>query len=163
MQPKLSKAERKISFPLNEEYMTSLFVDIVSAGIVQYHHLLVVYDADKEPCLFIGSEWSLHDPSYMDQPILGIFTTDGHQNWGNDSTLLDDALFVLKAFESAREILGIHGTELAEGEAWAMAQVLKRMQDSDNHLYTPFKQGYMDAMRKYDERMVAYLKKSFIN
>lgn len=160
MQPKLTKAERKISFPLNEEFMTSLFGNIESAGMVQYHHLLVVYDARKEPCLFIGSEWSLHDPSYKNQPILGIFTKDGHQSWDSESILLDDALFVLKAFDAAREILGIRCTDLAEGEAWAMSQVLKRLQDSENKSYASFKNGYVDAMRKNDSRMVAYLENS---
>lgn len=160
MQPKITNAERKISFPLNDDYMASLFGNIDSAGIIQYHHLLVIYGPDREPCLFIGAEWSRQDPSYKNEPVLGIFSGETHQSLEGSSDLLDDALFVLKAFSVAREVLEIENDELAEGEAWAMAQVLKRYQDRANPQFAAFQNGYGEAMKCNDERMVAYLKKS---
>ena len=159
MQPKIINAERKVSFPLNDEYMASLLGNIESAGIIQYHHLLVIYGPDREPCLFIGAEWNLHDPSYKNEPVLGVFSGEAHESWEGSSDLVDDVLFVLKAFSIAREILQIENTELAEGEAWAMAQVLKRFQDAENPLYAPHIEGYTQALRCNDLRMVAYLQK----
>ncbi len=160
MQPKIINAERKVSFPLNDDYMASLLGNIESAGIIQYHHLLVIYGPDREPCLFIGAEWSLHDPSYKNEPVLGVFSGETHESWEGSSDLVDDALFVLKAFSVAREILKIENEELAEGEAWAMAQVLKRFQDRTKDSFAAYQKGYGEALRHNDARMVAYLRKS---
>jgi hypothetical protein len=162
MQPKIINADRKVSFPLSDDYMASLFGNIESVGIIQYHHLLVIYGPDQQPCLFLGAEWSLHDPSYRNEPVFGVFSVEAHESWEGSSDLVDDALFVLKAFSVAREILQIENEELAEGEAWAMAQVLKRFQDADNPLYAPHKDGYTQALRRNDARMVAYLQKSIL-
>lgn len=53
MQPKIANAQCRISFALAENYLASLYGDIESQGIIQYHHLLVIYGPDKEPCLFL--------------------------------------------------------------------------------------------------------------
>ena len=164
MQPKIVNAQRKISFALSEGYLASLFGDIESGGIIQYHYLLVIYGPDKEPCLFFGSEWNGSDPTYKNKPILGVFNKDGHENFGGSINWLDDTLFVLRAFELAREILHIEDSGLAEGEAWAMAEILKRLQKrpEDEDLVC-HRSGYEEALRTNDERMVAYLNRSLSN
>ncbi len=161
MQPKIANAQRRVSFGLSEGYFASLYGDIESAGIIQYHHLLVIYGPDKQPCLFFGSEWSGLDPSYKNEPVLGSFSEAGHGNHGSSLNWLDDALFALKAFELAREILGIEDSGMAEGEAWAMAEILKKIQrPSDDETLVRHRTGYEEALRCNDERMVDYMKAS---
>lgn len=160
MQPKITNAERIVSFPLDDDHMASLFGNIESAGIIQYHHLLVIYGPDREPCLFVGAEWSLHDPSYRNEPVLGVFSGEGHHSLKGSSDLVDDALFVLKAFAVARDVLEIDSDDMAEGEAWAMTQILKRFQDRANPVFAPYQNGYGEALRNNDARMVAYLRKN---
>lgn len=159
MQPKIINAERKVSFPLNDDYMASLLGNIESAGMIQYHHLLVIFGPDRQPCLFIGAEWNLHETSNKNEPVLGVFFEGGHQSSFGSCDLLDDALFVLKAFTVARELLAIESDELAEGEAWALTQVLKRFQDRANPLYAPCQESYGEALRHNDARIVAYFAK----
>jgi hypothetical protein len=61
MHPKIANSQRRISFALSEDYLASLYSDIESAGVIQYHHLLVIYGPDKQPCLFFGSERSCRE------------------------------------------------------------------------------------------------------
>lgn len=162
MQPIITNAQRRISFAITEDYLASLYGDIESGGIIQYHHILVVYGPDKEPCLFFCSEWNRANPKFKDEPILGVFSEDSHSNFGGSVNWLDDALFVLGAFELAREILHIENLGLAEGEAWAMAEILKRLQRSpDDEELMRHRSGYEEAIRQNDERMVAFMKKPF--
>lgn len=161
MPPKIANAQLRISFALSEEYLASLYGEIESTGVIQYHHLLVIYGTDKQPCLFFGSEWSGFDPSYKCEPVLGVFSEVGHGNYGGSVDWLDDALFVLGAFKFARKILHIEDSGMAEGEAWAMAEVLKKIQrPSDDAMLMRHRTGYEEALRCNDERMVDYMKAS---
>lgn len=158
MQPKIENAQRRISFAVVDGYVASLYGGIESAGIIQYHHLLVIYGPDKQPCLYFASEWNGADPTYKDEPILGVFSAEGHNNYGGSVDWLDDALFVLSAYEYAREILHVEDSGMAEGEAWAMAEILKRIQrPSDDAVLVRHRSGYEQALSRNDERMVAYM------
>jgi len=149
MQPKITNAQRKVSFALSADYTASLYGDIESPGMIQYHHLLVIHGTDKAPCLFFCSEWSKADPTYKDQPILGVFSGHGHDSYDESANWLDDALFVLGSFELAREILHLENLGMAEGEAWAMAEILKRIQrPSDDEELVRHQEGYEAALRK---------------
>lgn len=159
MQPKITNAQRKVSFALSNDYTASLYGDIESPGIIQYHHLLVIHGPDKAPCLFFCSEWSGADPTYKDQPILGVFSEHGHDSYDESVNWLDDALFVLGSFELAREILHLEKLGMAEGEAWAMAEILKRLQrPSDDEELVRHRSGYEAALRKNDESIAEYMK-----
>lgn len=159
MQPKITNAQRKVSFALSADYTASLYGDIESPGVIQYHHLLVIHGPDKEQFLFFCSEWSKAVPTYKDQPILGVFSEHGHDSYDESVNWLDDALFVLGAFELAREILHLEKLGMAEGEAWAMAEILKRIQrpQNDDELVR-HRSAYEAALRQNDESMVEYMK-----
>ncbi len=159
MQPKIVSAVRRLSFALSEDYLASLYGEIESAGIIQYHHLLVIHGPDEEPRLFFGAEWSKLDPCYKDEPMLGVFSGDGHGNCGGSVDWLDDALFVLGSIKLAREILRLADSGLVEGEAWALTEILKRLQrPSNDATLVRHRSGYEEALRSNDERMVAYMK-----
>lgn len=159
MVPKIASAETQAVFCLNGGYVASLLEGIESAGIIQYHHLLVVYSPDQQPCLFVGSEWSKLDPSYKNVPILGVFTNAGHQGRGGSPDWLDDSLFVLRAIEIARTCLSLTDEEMCEAEGWAMARILAKLgrgqNDPDLDLH---RDSYRAALARYDSKLVAYLK-----
>lgn len=159
MQPKIVSAVRRLSFALSEDYLASLYGEIESAGIIQYHHLLVIYDSGEAPCLFFGAEWSKLDPCYKDEPMLGVFSGDGHGNCGGSTDWLDDALFVLGSIKLAREMLRFEDSGLVEGEARALTEILKRLQrPSNDATLVRHRSGYEEALRSNDEQMVAYMK-----
>ena len=163
MQPIITNAQRRISFAITEDYLASLYGNIESGGIIQYHHILVVYGPDKEPCLFFCSEWNRANPKFrmnrysvFSARIAIAISEDWLTGW------LDEALFVLGAYELAREILHIENSGLAEGEAWAMAEILKILQRSpDDEELMRHRSGYEEAIRQNDERMVVFMKKPF--
>ena len=159
MHPKIANAQRRISFALSKDHLASLYGDIESAGVIQYHHLLVIYGPDKQPCLFFGSEWSGLDPSYKFEPVLGVFSEIGHSNFGGSVDWFDDALFVLGAFKFARGMLHIEDSGMTEGEAWAMVEILKKIQrPSNDAALMRHRTGYEQALRCNDGRMVDYIK-----
>ena len=80
MGPKIISAEIETSFHISSEIVANLLTNIVSAGVIQYHHILVVFDEDRQPSLFTASEWNKFTPEHKDTPIFGIFREHEHDS-----------------------------------------------------------------------------------
>jgi hypothetical protein len=158
VQPKVTSANRLLSFDLSKGFRASLFGDIGAEGAIQYHYLLVVYSPDTNPILFVGSEWNAAVPFYKDEPVLGVFTGSGHHNLGNSATWRDPHLFALRAIEVAREELQIGQGPLTNGEAWALTQMMKWLnQNPGDRSSGPQWEAYWSALSRNDGRLVAFL------
>jgi len=83
-----------------------LLGNIVSAGMVQYLYILVVYEQDGEPCLFVASEVNQDREAFGGgSHFLGVFPGDGHLNLGDSDEWADRERFVERALAIARERL----------------------------------------------------------
>lgn len=158
MHPQIVKAERVAAFHLPSGYAATLLANIESAGIIEYHYVMVMFGPDENIYLFTASEWSNLDPSYKDNPVFGVFFDDGHANLGSSPDWTDCPLFVLESVAHVRERFGMNDTDLCEAEAWAMTQILKNLQDSTVDLRPEIQNRYLAALSQNDERMVAYMK-----
>lgn len=163
MQPKIVNAERLAVFHLPAGYVATLLGNVESAGIIEYHYVMVVFGPDQQICLFTGSEWSNLDPSYKSEPVFGIFSEDGHAGCGGSPDWVDPALFVLRSVEAVKEHFSITDPELSEAEAWALTQVLKRIQELPSEPDTPEKAPLWAALSKNDARLVEYMKKGMVD
>ena len=112
LEPNVTRVKCLLAFDLADGFKAALMGEIESAGAIQYHYLLVVFSPDKERCLYVGSEWSSLDPSYKDEPVLGVFKSNAHHNFGNSASWRDVYLFLLRAVEIARDLAP------SEGEAY---------------------------------------------
>ena len=159
MEPLISSAKLKISLSLSGYYSALLYCNIKSIGSIRYHHLLVIEGACGEKRLIFGSEWNGADQTYKNEPMLGVFNEGRHRNFGESVSWLDDTLFVLEAFRLTRKILDIKGRNLAEGEAWALSEITKKLKKSsdDEQLVLHLKE-YEKALSKYDKRLISYKK-----
>jgi hypothetical protein len=158
MAPKITDAERLISFELPNGYAASMLGNIEAPGMIQYHYVLVVFGQDKKPCKFYASEWSRLDPSYRNEPVFGVFSEGGHANIGGSPNWVDRALFLLRAVEVAKEDLLIEGTALTEGEAWALTDILKSVQDPKADKKQLQRERWA-AISRNDARLVSYMKR----
>ncbi len=159
MQPKIVNAERIAVFHLPAGYVATLLGNIESAGIIEYHYVMVVFGPDQQICMFTGSEWSNQDPSYKNEPVFGIFHEGGHAGCGGSPDWLDPALFVLRSVEVVKERFAIIDPELSEAEAWALTQALKRIQELPGEPGSTHKAPLWAAISKNDARLVEYMKK----
>ncbi len=123
MLPNITKAKVKFAFQLSDVYRVAFCTDIEAPGLIQYHHLLVIYEPGNQPCLCIGAEWGRLDPASEEEPVLGYFDADGHTNCGSSNRWCDEALFVLEAIKVARNLLRIDNNKLVDGEAWALSEM----------------------------------------
>lgn len=159
MEPKVTTAKCLVSFELSEGFKASLFGDIESEGAIQYHYLLVVFSREAKPNLFIGSEWSAAVPSYRDEPVLGVFTASGHHNLGSSACWRDAHLFMLRGVEVARKELQIDEGPLTVGEAWALTQIMKWLnQNPGDRATDPRKAAYWNALSRNDRRLSEFLR-----
>lgn len=154
MQPKIAKANTVISFHISPQIVANLLGNIESAGVIQYHHMLVFFGEDKQPCLFTASEWSKFDPELSDMPVFGIFLNSGHKSQGGSSDWLDPAIFALHSIHFAKKHFGIVSEDLCEGETWALTQIMKNLNEENmaNH-----HEAYRKALSKYDDRLAKFL------
>lgn len=159
MQPKIVNAERLAVFHLPAGYAATLLGNVESAGIIEYHYVMVVFGPDQQICLFTGSEWSNQDPTYKHEPVFGIFHEGGHAGCGGSPDWLDPALFVLRTVEAVKQRFSITDSELSEAEAWALTQILKRIQELPGEPDSPGKASLWAAISKNDARLVEYMKK----
>jgi hypothetical protein len=127
MLPNITNAKVKLVFQLNDIYKASLCTEIEAPGLIQYHHLLVIFESGKPPALCIGAEWGQLDPASEEEPVLGYFDADGHTNCGNSNRWCDEALFVLEAVKLARELLQITNQKLVDGETWALSEIQRKL------------------------------------
>ncbi len=157
MQPKILNAETVTSFQISPNIVATLLSNIESAGVIQYYQILVFFGENRQPCLFTASEWSKLVPEHKDLPVFGIFLDDGHKSQDGSSDWLDPPLFVLHSIEYAREHLGLLNTDLNDGEAWALTQIMKKLNEQDQLQHH---RSYTTFLRKYDDRLARYLQRN---
>ena len=76
---------------------------IVAAGAIQYQYMVVVYDNDNEPCLFVASEVNSMAKAFGGgSHFLGVFPGDGHSNMGDSNDWADQDKFFARASEIVR-------------------------------------------------------------
>lgn len=162
MQPKIAAAKHQISFKLSADYMASVYTEVESMGSMQYLHFLVVRGPDKQPIFFVCAEWLDQETLANFGPVLGAFSSTGHENLGSDRNWLDIDLFVLNAIQVAMQELGLEDEdeELNDGEAWALTHVLDKVQclggrNTPKHLID----AYMKTLLKNYVKLVAYLQR----
>jgi hypothetical protein len=108
----------------------------------------------------VASEWSSLDPSYKDEPVLGVFTSNAHHNLGNSASWRDVYLFLLRAVEITREMLKIEEGSLTHGETWAVMRIMQWLnQHPDGEATDPQRAAYRSALSRND-RQIAELMKS---
>ena len=129
MQPNITNVKVKFAFQLNDIYRASFCTEIEAPGLIQYHHLLVIYEpGKKQPTLCIGAEWGRLDPASEEEPVLGCFDANGHGNYGSSNRWCDEALFVLDAVKLTRDLLQITNLKLVDGETWALSEIQKKLE-----------------------------------
>jgi hypothetical protein len=157
VQPKIVSAETETSFHISPEIVANLLTKIVSAGVIQYHHILVVFDEERQPCLFTASEWNKFTPEHKDTPIFGVFHEHAHDSQDASPDWLDPSLFVLHSIEFVSKHLGLSTPDLSEGEAWALTQIVKNLNDDTQAKHH---ESYQTYLRKFDQRLVKYLQRT---
>ena len=160
MHPKIVNAELIASFHFSPEIVANLLTNILSAGVIQYHYILVVFGEDRQPCLFTASEWSKFAPEHKVTPVFGIFVDDGHESQDGSPDWLDPALFVLQSIEFVSKHLGLLTSDLSEGEAWALTQIMKNLNEEDQ---VQHHNSHHTNLRKYDDRLAKYLQRTISN
>ncbi len=164
MQPKISAAKHQISFALSKDYTASVYAEVASMGLMQYLHFLVVHGPDQQPLFFVCAEWFDESILANSGPVLGVFSSTGHENRGSDRSWLDIDLFVLNAIQVAMQELGLEDDGINDGEAWALTRVLKKIQGLDGE-NTPkwLADAYLKTMSTNDARLAACLQKSNVH
>jgi len=157
VEPKIISAETETSFHISPEIVANLLTNIVSAGVIQYHHILVVFGEDRQPCLITASEWSNFAPEHKDTPIFGVFLEDSHDSQDDSPDWLDSSLFVLQSIAFVSKHLGLSTPDLSEGEAWALTQIMKNLNEGNQ---VSHHKSYLTYLRKYDERLAKYLQRT---
>ena len=103
--PRIASAEPQARYEVAGREAV-LLGNIVSAGMVQYLYLLVVYESDGQPCLFDASELNADREAFGGgSHFLGVFTGDGHLNMGDSDEWANQERFVERALAIARERL----------------------------------------------------------
>ena len=159
MQPKIVSAGRLAAFHLPAGYAATLLEKVESAGVIEYLYVMVVFGPDQQICMVTGSEWSNLEPSYKNEPGFGISDEVGHAGCGGSPDWLDPALFVVRSVDAVKERFSITDTELTEAEAWALTQILKRIQELPGEPGSPQKAALWAALSKNDARLVEYMKR----
>ena len=161
MTPQITNADTLIAFELPNGYAASLLGNIEAPGMIQYHYVLVIFGQDKEPCKFYASEWGRLDPSCRNEPFFGVFSERGHRNMGGSPNWIHRALFLLKAVDVAKKDLNIDSTNLTQGEAWALTDILKTVQNPEaenKHL----EKEMWAAISANDARIATYMKRNIL-
>lgn len=78
--------------------------DIASRGLIIYHHVLRVRDADGVPILWLCAESSLLGGEAV---FLGRFWHGGHATLARDPSLADPTVFFPRAMREAMAMLGV--------------------------------------------------------
>jgi hypothetical protein len=159
MFPQITKSERIIAFDLSEHHSAVLLGDVVSAGVIQYHFVLMVVNKVGGPALYVASEWSTWHADRKLIPVLGAFFKGDHANINDDPGLIDEHIFILKAVETARDYLGLKFVEPCIGELWGIAGVMNKIGERRRKLdppaplpevkyFLPFF-GFIDEIKEY--------------
>ncbi|MGF1581556.1 MAG: hypothetical protein ACFCD0_19690 [Gemmataceae bacterium] len=107
--PVISAAQTKRTYDI-DGHEAVLLGDIAAPGMVQYEYIMVIYDLEKQPCLFVGSEINEEQVTCGGgSHFLGIFPGDGHLNLGSSNEWGDMERFAEKAVELAREHMKDNG------------------------------------------------------
>ena len=107
--PMIESATLRERVPLGEEHLALLYDEVVSAGSVQYHFVVVVFEHDAEaPCLFVTSEVNaMASELGGGSHFLCVFEDETHFNLGDDDAWSDQERFFPESLRVAAERLGI--------------------------------------------------------
>lgn len=153
MQPLIHNAERVTSFAIGPELTATLLTQVEAAGTVQYRHILVVFGEGDDPVMFTASEWNPLIPETQAAPYFGVFHNGQHQSLNTSADWLDLPLFTLQSTEFVAQHMGVDRTELLDGEAWALDQMMQRMSEGEQPQHHP---AYRDAVRRYRPKIEAH-------
>lgn len=131
MYPQIVQATPFLTFNLSEKYRATLLIDVESAGMIQYLHVLSIEDTDGIPVLHFGAEWSTLQPEFKDEPIFGQFDASGHSSDTEFPECRDLPLFLMRAVSVARRLLQVPDEGLVDGEVWAVGQMVMRLGSGD--------------------------------
>ena len=98
------KQAKPIKHYRGAEYMATMFSEIVSAGRVQYLYILEVTKSGV-PCFYVASEINIFSPPGKGPYFLGVFSGNGHGNYGLSDDWGDLDLFEAKALEIVQRYL----------------------------------------------------------
>ncbi len=153
MHPRIVSARQLLTFTL-ARYTVRLFVDVRSAGGIEYHHVLSIYRPGGEPCMHFGAERETVDAANKDTPIFGVYIDDAHSSDGDHPECREIPLFLLLAIERAKAELRLPDDLASDGEAWALIEVVNQVQKAnDRPGSVRFIKQYLAALHKYGERL----------
>lgn len=153
MQPLIHHAERVTSFAIGPELTATLLTQVEAAGAVQYRHILVVFGEGDDPVMFTASEWNPLLPETQAAPYFGVFHDGQHQSLNASADWQDLALFTLRSTEHVAQHMGADRSELLDGEAWALDQMMQHMSEGAQPQHHP---AYRDAVRRYRSKIEAH-------
>lgn len=156
--PKISKAVPVVGFRVGP-YQAALFSDIEAVGMIQYEHILVIYEKEQSPLLYVCAEWSRLQPAGEQRLyFLGLFENGSHANLGHDEDIADRNVFALRAIEAARKRLSLPApSTLDEGEAIAITEILKDLQTKSG-VSEARRERYGRVLKRYDAAIAEFLK-----
>jgi hypothetical protein len=153
MHPRIVSARQLLTFNL-ARYSVRLLVDVQSAGGIQYHHVLPIYKPGGEPCMHFAAEWHTVDPANKDTPLFGVYIGDAHSSDGKHPECGEIPLFLLLAVDSAKSELGLPDDAASDGEAWALTEVVNRVQKAnDRPGSVRFIKQYREVLHRYGYRL----------
>ena len=126
--PHLTSAETLATLQITPQLHAKLLGNVVSAGIVQYLHVLVVFGEGPEPALITTAEWNPLLPETRQAPFFGVFTAEGHCSETEAPRWQDDALFVLHSVACVQRHFALPATDLCDAQAWALSRMMERLQ-----------------------------------
>jgi hypothetical protein len=102
--PSITAAQPRQNYEVGP-FTAVLFGDIESDSEVQYGYILIVFDEEDKPCLYVTSEvneWA-NEPGGGGSHFLGVFDGRGHANLGASDQWANEEQFTARALEIATE------------------------------------------------------------
>jgi hypothetical protein len=158
MQTNMKHPNRIAHFRLPAWCGASLLGNAESAGIIQYHYVMVVLGLDQQICLFTASEWRAPDLGYKIMPAFGVFDDGGDANIEGVLQWIDAAPFGHRSVEFVKELSNIADYLLFKGESWASTRPMNGLQQSAVDGSLKVRSRYLTVLSENDARLVAYTK-----
>jgi hypothetical protein len=153
MHPRIVSARQLLTFNL-ARYSVRLFVAVRSAGGTEYHHVLSIYKPSGEPCMHFAAEWNTADLATREAPLFGVYIGNTHRSDDEHPERGEIPLFLLLAVDSAKTELDLPDDLASDGEAWALTEVVNRVQKSnDKPGSVRFIKQYREALHRYGYRL----------
>lgn len=100
--PVIKSARPHARFQLGA-YEAVLLGDIEPSGVIEYLHILVVFDENRVPCFFVAAEVNSMAATFGGgSHFLGVFDGEGHSNLGDSNDWADPEKFAAEGLRLAR-------------------------------------------------------------